>query len=255
MIILLIILILSESTMPCVYANDTIYYARIMQEDTYLYRSPIDVNDTSNVYFELPKTYFVELCSSPNAEFYEARYMNTVGYVKKNSVQAVNSPPITPFLDNVNFRIYADLSRNIYPSPDSSNTPIIKMPSLSQNITYIGSIQGECLIEGRTDIWYYCRYIADNTYEGYVYSDFCDKMSIIMPNIEDVIYTKNPTFTITDAEKNSIGFNNNLVGIIIGILSIPALIFLFMIIKSKQILTRDSQSKKEIIDYYNLTER
>ncbi len=255
MIIILIILILSESTIPYVYASDQNYYARIMQDECYLYRTPIDVNDASNLYFELPKTYFVILLSSPNDEFYEARYMDTVGYVKKNSVQAVTNTPSTPFLENVTFRAYADISCKIYSSPDKSTLPIITMPTLTRNIIYIGKLYGECVIEGRTNIWYYCRYISDQIYNGYVYSDFCDEMNPLMPNTEEVVYTLNPTFSQNPTNESSINPNNNLVGIIIGILSIPALIFIFMIIKSKQILTRDSNGKKEIIDYYNLTER
>ncbi|MFQ6752136.1 MAG: hypothetical protein ACLRFL_01035 [Clostridia bacterium] len=255
MIILLIILILSESTIPYVRASDQNYYARIMQDECYLYRAPIDVSDASNIYFELPKTYFVLLISSPNDEFYEACYMDTVGYVKKNSVQAVTSAPSTPFLENVTFRAYADISCKIYPAPDKSKTPIITMPTLTRNIVYIGKLYGECVIEGRTNIWYYCRYISDKIYDGYVYSDFCDEMSQIIPNTEEVIYTLNPTFSQNPNNETSLNINNNLVGILIGILSIPALIFIFMIIKSKQILTRDSHGKKEIIDYYNLTER
>ena len=65
MIILLILLLLSENTLLYVSADDTTIFARIMYDDVYLYRSPIAVDDCTNIYFELPQTYFVELLDSP----------------------------------------------------------------------------------------------------------------------------------------------------------------------------------------------
>ena len=255
MFILILILILSQSPIPYVSASSSCIYARIMQEDCFLYRSPIDVDDVSNIYFELPKTYFVELIDSPNNDFYEAKYMNTIGYIKKDSVQAITGTPINPYLSNVTFRVYATLSQDLrsYPNVDITNH-ITTIPLLSKNIVYIGKVEGECLIEGRTNIWYYCRYIGDRTYEGYVYSDFCDEMSSISINTEDVTYTMNPSFSDMSTKTDSHHSNDNLIGIVIGILSIPALILVFMVIKSKQILSHDPNNN-EIVEYYKRTDR
>ncbi len=255
MIILIIILILSQTTIPYVSAGTSTIYARIMQENCYLYRSPIGVDDYTNVYFELPKTYFVELLSSPNEEFYEARYMDNIGYVKKDSVQAITGTPVYPYQSDVTFRVYASLSQDLRSAPTVELTNhIATIPLLTRNIIYIGAVDGECLIEGRTRVWYYCRYIGDRVYDGYVYSDFCDEMSQMTNNTEEVTYTMNPTFSNQSNEPQSTSTDGNLVGIVIGILSIPALIFVFMLIKSRQILSHDP-SNSEIGEYYKRTER
>ncbi len=250
MTIILIILMLFNTYTPTVFANNEQLYARVMQENTYLYRSPYNDDSIDNVYFELPKTYFVELISSPNKDFFEARYMDIIGYVKKDCVQAVSSTPKTPYLSGYTFRVFADMSEELRSTPtNNNNNHITSIPHLANNIIYIGSISGESLIEGRTNIWYYCRYIGDKVYDGYVYSDFCDGLANISPNIEELKYIPNPSFSTTTQSDINKNISNNFIGILIGILSIPALIFVFMILKSKQILSDNSHRNSEIKDY------
>lgn len=253
MITLLLLLFLFETSTPTISATtqDT-YYARVMFEDVMLYRSPIDNADYSNIYFELPKTYFVELLDSANDNFFKCQYLSFTGYVKKDSVQAITSTPTTPFLENISFRVYAELSRNLRSEPNTTagtSSQVAYIPLLSRNLVYYGQIEGECLIEGRTNIWYYCKFTADKDYFGYVYSDFCDEITPILTNSEEVTYTTNPDFKPEEIEKTSIPTNDKSVGIIIAILAIPALVFLYMIIKSKNILTKTKYKDKEIKDY------
>ena len=237
---------------PCVSAAENkTYYAKILFEQVYLYKSPVDNNDITNIYFELPKTYFVELLSK-SGDFYEARYLDFKGYVKKDSVQAVESTPINPFLNNISFRVYAELSQSLRSSPTtqaSSSNLIVTIPNLTKNITYFGKVSGECLIEGRTNVWYYCKYTADKDYYGYVYSDFCDEMPPIVSNTEEITYITNPTFEVQTQSTNTIPITNNAVGIIIGILSVPALIFVFMIMKGTKFLNKEKFKSREVIDY------
>ena len=237
---------------PCVSAAENkTYYAKILFEQVYLYKSPVDHNDITNIYFELPKTYFVELLSK-SGDFYEARYLDFKGYVKKDSVQAVESTPINPFLNNISFRVYAELSQSLRSSPTtqaSSSNLIVTIPNLTKNITYFGKVSGECLIEGRTNVWYYCKYTADKDYYGYVYSDFCDEMPPIVSNTEEITYITNPTFEVQTQSTNTIPITNNAVGIIIGILSVPALIFVFMIMKGTKFLNKEKFKSREVIDY------
>ena len=237
---------------PCVSAAENkTYYAKILFEQVYLYKSPVDNNDITNIYFELPKTYFVELLSK-SGDFYEARYLDFKGYVKKDSVQAVESTPINPFLNNISFRVYAELSQSLRSSPTtqaSSSNLIVTIPNLTKNITYFGKVSGECLIEGRTNVWYYCKYTADKDYYGYVYSDFCDEMPPIVSNTEEITYITNPTFEVQTQSTNTIPITNNAVGIIIGILSVPALIFVFLIMKGTKFLNKEKFKSREVIDY------
>ena len=250
--IFLILILLIQTTTPSVYAaNNETYYARVLFDQVYLYKSPYENNDISNIYFEIPKTYFVELVSK-TGDFYQAKYRHFTGYIKKDGVQAIIGTPKTPFLNNVTFRVYAELSTNLMsaPSIQTSSTIITNIPLLTKNISYLGKINGECLIDGRTDIWYFCKYTAEKDYYGYVYSDFCDEMPSSLPiNTEEVEYTNNPTFSTTIEPVKSIPITSNYVGIIIAILSIPALIFIFMVMKGTRIFGKEKQRSKEIIDY------
>lgn len=252
---MLILCLIFNNVYPCVFADYTsTYYAKVLYEQVYLYKSPLDDNSTNNIHFEIPFSYFVELIDNENDIFYKAKYLNTFGYVKKESVQAVETAPNSPFLDNINFRIYADLSRNLYSEPTSSSATsalIATIPLYSRNITYIGKIYGETLIDGRTNVWYYCKFSADKEYYGYVYSDFCDEIPSPFPtNTEEITFTTNPTFEIEQQPTTqSIPFNTKYTSIIVGILCVPALLFVFMIIKGKSFFTKEKPHNKEVIDY------
>lgn len=253
MLVLILILIFSQT--QCLYvsasSNET-HFARIMYDNVYLYKTPNDVSDNSNILFELPKTYFVELLENANADFYKANYLNISGYVKKESVQTIAGVPSSPYLNNIHFRVYAELSRDLRSEPNTDNgssAQIAYIPLFSKNLTFYGKIFGESLIDGRTNIWYYCKYSADQDYYGYIYSDFCDEMSVISENTENVTYVDNPDFDKTEQIKNyTIPQSDNHIGIIVGILTIPAVAFLLLILKGKHILNKNI-SDKEIIDY------
>lgn len=251
MFILILLIVFHSITPPVIAVNSQTFYAKILFEQVYFYKSPIDDNSSNNVYFELPKTYFVELLSK-HGDFYEARYLDLFGYVKKDCVQAVSSTPSKPFLEDVNFRVYAELSQSLWSSPYpnlSSTNLVTTLPNLTKNLNYYGTIQGESLIEGRTNIWYFCKYSAEADYYGYIYSDFCDEMTAINQNNENISFITNPTFETNIQQPKSIPTNNNSVGIIIGILSIPALIFVFLLLKGTNILSKEPIKRKEVIDY------
>lgn len=250
--ILLILSILFNTYSPSVYAHEnTTYYARILFDQVYLYKSPTNDDSFSNIYFELPKTYFVELLDK-SGDFYEARYLDFVGYVKKDSVQAILGTPQNPFLTSISFRVFADLSQDLRSCPTtqtSTSNLLIQIPNLTKNIQYFGKIKGECLIEGRTDIWYYCKYTADKEYFGYVYSDFCDEKQEITSNKEEFEYISNPTFETITPPTKSIPITSNTVGIIVAILSVPALAFVLLIMRGTRIMSKEKYKGKEIIDY------
>lgn len=254
MLVLILIILFSQSTtLPVCASSNQTYFARVMFDQVYLYKSPAEINDSSNIFFELPKSYFVELIDSANDDFYKAKYLSFTGYVKKDSVQTIEGIPLSPYLENINFRIYADMSRDLRSEPNLSNgssSQVAYIPLYTRNITYYGKIIGESLIDGRTNVWYYCKYSADKDYYGYVYSDFCDEMSPILDNTENVTYLDNPTFAPIKTSNNyTIPKNDNRLGIIVGILSIPAVIFLLMIVKGKHILSKERFKDKEVIDY------
>lgn len=253
--ITLLCLILFSNSIPYVSATtEKSFYAKVMFEQVFLYKTPELDNSNSNVYFELPKTYFVLLTGNANEDFYSARYLNINGYVKKNSVQATSSTPVKPFLDSVNFRIYAELSRNLMSEPNTtsaSSKQIAIIPLYSKNVTFYGKVIGETLIESRTNIWYFCKFSADTDYYGYVYSDFCDQFPADLPeNTEEINYIENPFATAEPPEQpKSLPLKSSSTGIIVAILTLPAIAFFFMIIKGKSLITKQSVKDKEITDY------
>ncbi len=263
MISIIIFLILISSLFPffivencvSVYAS-TIYYARIMTNNAYLYKSPLDIDDYSNVYFILPQTYFVELLDLSNSDFYKVNYSTFTGYVKKDCVQAIVGAPQNAYLDNLNFRIYAEMSRDLRSEPTTlsgSSSQVAYIPLYNRNLTYYGSIVGEECIDGRTNIWYYCKYSADKDYYGYVYSDFCDELPDPLPkNSEEVVYTTAPDFGETETP-NALPIDNSATAIIIAILCVPALIFIFLILKGTKIIKNEKLSTGEIQDYNPLS--
>ncbi len=256
MIFLLLVIVIISSIFPFLnythVSASTIYYARIMTSDAYLYRSPLDLDDYSNVYFLLPQTYFVQLVGSSNSQFYEVNYSSFTGYVKKDCVQAIVGVPKTAYLDNLNFRVFAEMSRDLRSEPTTksgSSSQVAYIPLYNRNLTYFGSIAGEQCIEGRTNIWYYCKYSADEEYFGYVYSDFCDELPNPLPtNSEEVTYTTAPDFNETE-ELTSIPLENSTTGIVIAILCVPALIFVFLILKGTKIMKREKSASSEVQDY------
>ena len=251
MIILVLILFLNATT-PVVYAENTseTYYAQIMFEQVYLYKTPTNDNSTLNVYFEIPKTYFVELLENANESFYYAKYSNIFGYVKKASVQAVSNTPNSPFLDNLKFRVYADLSRNMQTEPNlSSNTSslVASVPLYSRNLTFYGKIIGENLIEGRTNIWYYCKYTVTNEC-GYVYSDACDKMDNIVKNTEKLPYISTPQWNLTPTQSPQlVAIDSNPFKITVILICIPFIVFGIILLR----WAYTKKGNKKEIDTFN----
>ena len=161
----------------------------------------------------------------------------------------------SPFLDNLSFRVYADLSRKLQSEPNISSTSsnlLATIPLYSRNLTFLGIIHGESLIDGRTDIWYYCKYSADIDYYGYVYSDFCDELPERIPhNTEPIEFIANPTFE-NISESNviqTLPINNKYTSIVIGVLCIPAIIFVVMLVNGNSFMHKEKFKNKEVIDY------
>lgn len=227
-------------------------FARIVADDVFFYREPNE-NDSKSIYFILPKTYFVKLLSNYDENFYLAEYKQFSGYVKKNEVKAVAETPNSPYFEDTNFRVYAELSRDLRSEPSSisgSSITLANIPLLCNDLTFYGAIHGESKISGRTDVWYYCKFVAEQEYYGYVYSDFCDEFDIsqIPLNTENLTFISNPTFEKLEKVPTTLPSKNKNIPIIILILTFPALIFIYLIIKNSRLFS--SQNKQgEIQDY------
>lgn len=238
-------------------ASAVTYYAQVIADNVYLYRNAIDSEDFSNIYFELPRTYFVELLDNYNTDFYLARYLGIKGYVKKDSVTAISGTPITAFLTSVNLRVYSEQSQNMRRFPTSaggSENQECFLPQNNLNITYIGKIYGEQLVKNRTNVWYFCSFTDSQEHFGYVYSEFCDDgegNDIFIPtNNEPVTYITNPEFFEEPEQQTSLPVESKTTWIVIAVLSVPAVIFILMFLKGGKVLKKDKKViNKEVRDY------
>ena len=232
-------------------ASKVQWFARIFDENIYLYKTPINTIE-NNVYFVLQTSYFVELIEEANNAFYKAKYLDVEGYVKRNEVQVVSTPPNTPYADNINFRIYnnsSQIMRTIPSATGGSNTQVCFLPLYTQDVQFYGILEGESAVPQRTNIWYYCKYTLDKTYYGYIYSDGCDLLTEIVQNTEECIYIDAPNFNLkNDTEELAvIKKNERNYTLIIVLISIPVGIFLLMLIKSNIILKLNKKEKaKEV---------
>ena len=227
-------------------------YAQILHAGCYLYKTPIDNPNYNNVFFMLENSYFVELLSDYNDDFYKAKYLDVVGYVKKSQVQCVKGTPKTPYLNNISFRVYSDLSRAMYDKPYmNTNNPTLKiyLPLYCQDLIYYGIIYGESAVEERTNIWYYCKYTTTGIC-GYVYSDACDKMTTIIPNSEKLPYISTPTWNISITPNQLITVDSKPFKITVMLICIPFIIFAIFLFRLAYTKTQQKYNKKEI-DTFN----
>lgn len=206
-LIFLNILMLITNSLPLVNNNifaSSTYYARIEIENAFLYSSPFE--DEESILFKLPKTYFVKIYGEENDRFYKAEYIDQNGYIKKTDVRFVKETPQTPYAENISFRVFAQNGLALRSSPytnTGSLNLITHIPFLDSNLIYYGTRQGEESIVYKGDTWYYCKYINnDNIYTGYVYSAYCDLLSPIKDNTEELTFIDPPDFSIKVDETN-----------------------------------------------------
>lgn len=221
-------------------------YARILEDKVYLYSLPNE--DSENILFELPKTYFVELISQYDNSFYKIKYIDITGYVKIDQVTPVSTTPQVPFLENITFRVYSSDGINVRTEPHTKNgLETIKgsLTVLDENVFYYGKVVGEEVVKNRGNTWYYCKYKTNKeTIYGYVYAGFCDMLTTINNNNETLEYTNNPFF-ITQSEiiNNHLTSNNNIKNLIIILTIIPTIVFLFLLFKPYKIINAENKKK------------
>lgn len=247
--VLINILISIFQPIECVNA-ESVAYAQILQAGCYLYKTPTDNTNYTNVYFMLENSYFVQLLSDYNEEFYKAKYIDTIGYVKKSQVQCVQGTPNTPFLNTISFRVFNNTSRPMYDIPfANTNNPTLKLylPLYCEDLIYYGKIYGESVVQERTNIWYYCKYTVTNEC-GYVYSDACDKMGSIVQNTEKLPYIDSPQWTLaTNGNNQLITINSKPFKISVLLICIPFVIFAILLIR----FAYSKRSNKKEIDIFN----
>lgn len=228
---------------------DQTYYAQISNNQSYLYAEP--QNTDSAKMFILPQTYFVELLSSHDESFYSARYNDIYGYVLKTQVKPVKNIPTTPFLTNINFRIFVPGGADLRSSPYNNGTLnlVYSIPFLDNNIAYYGQVQGEEVISKKGNIWYFCKYYNDNlSYNGYVYAPLCDCLSTITNNTEIVEFLDPSQLTFKEDILDTSGevfegLSQTTTTIIIIAISLPCLLLIYLLFKPTRMAQENTQAE------------
>lgn len=206
--------------------SQQINYARVLNENVYLYSR---ANDQA-IMFELPITYFVRL-ESQVGNFYKVNYNGISGYVKKDSVFPIKGTPIKPYLTDATFRIFTTDGGYLRVLPKKDSSIYCTLP-IDVAIEYIGQVSGEELVSKRGTTWYYTKYTKNNeTYTGYVYAGLCDLLLNVVENNEQFDYTTNPFSSQSNEYINYLKTDKNFQTILCIIVSLPALIVVFLLFK------------------------
>lgn len=246
----LVFILLASATLPilsfnlnCTHAQPE-YYGKVMEDNIYLYSQPND--SLENTLFEIPKSYFVILQGNAENDFYKAKYKDVTGYIKKEQVSPMNGKPENPHAVS-SFRVFATEGLTLYSRPSSENSKdIILVPYLSENIEYYGLCNGEISIPEKDGTWYFCKYSnGKNSYKGYLYSVFCDKLTKFEENNENFPLITGDLFPI---ENSSIrGLSPAIQVVIILAISLPCAFILFLLIRPTQEGKKADKSEKSAI--------
>ena len=269
-ILFLIYFLLSSNISTNIVFAKTTYFGRALTTNVYLYSSPTIVEDKSNMIFEIPITYFVELLDDENELFYKAQYNGIYGFILKSEVSCINQTPLVPFVNNASFRVFTPSGANLRATPNESlgaSNLITSIPFMSTNMVYYGICKGEEAISYKGDVWYYCKYIKENQeYFGYVYSPLCDLLTQFPQNTESFTYVT-PDFSYTEQTTQIVEEYLNLSSpwqiILIIVVSLPCIIIIYFLFKPTKIAIQKSKksskpkkqkkiSRLKRSDYYEL---
>lgn len=233
------------------------YYAKILSDNVFLYSSATD--DENCRLFAIPNSYFVLLVGE-NGDFYHAKYSSVMGYVKKNEVTPMDGVPSRPYASQ-SFRAFAQNGLDVYSSPRASASTIGKLSFLQDNITFYGSTIGDELFPKTTTTWLYCTFNnGGESANGYVFSYFCDNLTLASENLE---YFSEITTSLSfgDDLPAGGGLGDTAIAMIVLGISLPCLIILYLILSPKKhsLLNKSrgkekSPPQKRGRDYYEFNE-
>lgn len=233
------------------YAESKVQYAKIIGSNVKLYRSTSGSEDISNIFFVIPKSYYVILQPCEDEGYYSAIYIDEEGFVKKNEVQCVKGVPSRPFADNISFRVFSYGGADLRSSPIQSDgtSYITSIQFLETNLIYYGGLDGEQFVSHRSSEWYYTKYFKNGKHEkGYVYSVFCDLLTEIPENTEMLEYIDEAIFEIKETGGNGLP-NSELSSlpsltqvIIIIAVSLPCIFIIYLLFRPTKITSKVMES-------------
>lgn len=223
------------------------YYAKITNDNVFFYSQ----TDEEAKLFEIPNSYFVLLTDNADDDFYQAKYADLIGFVKKNQVTPMNGTPSSPYASSTKCRVTSMSGLPMKESPTFESEDVCQLEFLENNVYYYGKKQGQEYFSNSTNIWYYCKaYSNENAKYGYIFSFYCDFVSNLRENTE---YFEEITQSLvfSNVVQNSAGLSESLKAIIILSIAIPTLLVVYFFLTPKK-KKKISHSRKK--DYYELSE-
>ena len=248
----LILFLGTNSSIPVMAEeNYTPYYYRIDSANCYLYRTAEDNQDVNNIWFLLPKTYFVQLIEDSDEQFFKVKYQNFIGYVFKTDVSIVYETPKTPWPENLTFDINGTANVVMRSSPSSDSEYIGLIPFNAIKVTFYGSIIGQEALTNLGNQWYYATYKSyeQGIISGYVYAPLTTNLTLLQDNTE-ILSTIKPTSgpSIEEVISPELQDSQNL--LIIGLLSIVGISVLILLFIPK----KRTKKAKQAIKNTNITQ-
>lgn len=177
---------LTENT-EIAHAENNTMWCRITSENTILYKS-IPTSENTSCYFTLPTTYFAKVLDCAD-EYSKISFQDIEGYVLTENITLVYSEPVTPFPENITFKINNSLDAVIKDNPSVNGKHVGTLKN-GQSATFFGKIIGEEAIAGLGTTWYYMSFDCDGqALFGYVYAPLTEDLTPIKENTEEVLLT------------------------------------------------------------------
>jgi|AntRauTorcE11897_2_1112592.scaffolds.fasta_scaffold00001_262 hypothetical protein len=210
-------------------------FARVKYNNVYLYETPSQ-EIQNNVYFILEQSYFVELLNDDDENFYEAKYIDIIGFVKKSQVEIVENSPQTPYLSGVTFNTSENSSSVLRSTPNliDDTTALKVLEPNTNNIKYYGKLAGEELTAGLGNVWYYCKYEDElnNQIAGYIYSPLTYNLTPITQNNEVIRIMQFSPFNKINAFLN---INPHFHFVIIILTILPSVVIISLFFKKSKV--------------------
>lgn len=213
------------------------YFAKVPTSGVYFCSSP----SLETALFEIPPTYFVQV-QAVKDDFFEVKYRDLSGFVKKSDVKLMNGTPIEAF-DNTSYSVYLPFS--LYQNTNAATEIALLTPSMV--LTYYGKKVGQQMKPNLAD-WYYSGVLIDGVLlRGYVYSDHAT-MQISTGKNEETFPPLSEDALVSGTTTAFSGLSTGTKIILIVAISVPSLLILYFLIKPSKIMqiTKSKRKPKSI---------
>lgn len=238
--------------------------------DTPLFKTTTDDDQNlAEIYFLLPKSYYVEVikeCTLDSGALgYKVNYGDFSGFARASDLSTEYSSTSTTQI-GTEITLYSDAGTYIRSTPTISDNRIRIIPQGTSGIVYLGSIYGDNPSDGTSSLWYLVEYNFGDTSTvlGYIYSErtilSTPLVELEKPQVSDNTETAPTTQTAdipqtTQKTTLSLSISPALKWIIALLFIIPAIvIFLLLVKKPKRQILENDNNKSNLDNFEEIFE-